>query len=89
MDIVQFAEEFIGLELMDFQKMYLTRLYDIYKKDPESFNKFMYPCCRRYTPFDPMLLLVTIFDQFNKTLSIINKRKAEIQESEDCKKNES
>lgn len=65
MDIVEFVENVAGLKLMDFQKQYLTRVYDIYEKDPESFNKY-YHSCRRYTRFDVIPLFTTMFDSFNK-----------------------
>ena len=66
MDIVEFAERILGLDLLDFQKMYLTRLYDIYEKDPESFNKFTYPCCRGYAKFNAMPLFAAVFSLFNR-----------------------
>lgn len=66
MDIVEFVEGVIGLELLDFQKEYLTRLYDIYEKDPDSFNKFTYPCRRGSAKFDAIPLFAVMFSLFNK-----------------------
>lgn len=66
MDIVEFVERITGLKLLDFQKLYLNRLYDIYEKDPDSFNKFTYPCVRGYARFNRIPLLASIFSLFNK-----------------------
>ena len=66
MGIVEFVEGVIGSKLLDFQKKYLTELYDIYKKDPDSFNKFIYPRCRGSARFDFMPLFAVMFSLFNK-----------------------
>lgn len=66
MDIVEFIEGVMDLKLFDFQKEYLTRLYDIYKKDQDSFNKFTYPCCRGYVKFNAMPLIAILFSVFDK-----------------------
>lgn len=66
MDIVEFVEGVMDLKLLDFQKEYITRLYDIYKKDPDSFNKFMYPHCRGYARFNTIPLFAVMFSLFNK-----------------------
>lgn len=66
MDIVEFIEGVLDLKLLDFQKAYVTRLYDIYKKDPDSFNKFMYSCCRGYAKFNVMPLYRIMFSLFDK-----------------------
>lgn len=66
MDIVEFVEGVMGLELLDFQKKYLTEMYDIYKKDPDSFNKFTYPCRRGSAKFDARPLFAVMFSLFNK-----------------------
>ena len=65
MDIVEFVERVMDLKLLDFQKVYLTRLYDFYKKYPDSFNKFTYPCCRGSARFDFMPLFTVLFRLFN------------------------
>ena len=63
MDIVEFVENVIGFKLLDFQKYYLTRLYDVYKNDPDSFNKVT--CWRGSAKFDAMPLFAVIFRMFN------------------------
>ena len=64
LDIVEFIEKVMGLELLDFQKKYLTELYDIYKKDPDAFNKFTYPCRRGSAIFDARPLFAVMFSLF-------------------------
>jgi hypothetical protein len=66
MDIIEFVEGVMDVKLFDFQKEYVTRLYDIYKKDPDSFNKFIYPCCRGYAKFNAMPSLAVLFSIFDK-----------------------
>ena len=36
--ISEFAEDVLGVKLMGYQKDYLERMYEIYKKDPENFK---------------------------------------------------
>ena len=36
--ISEFAEDVLGVKLMGYQKDYLERMYEIYKKDPEDFK---------------------------------------------------
>ena len=66
MDIVEFAEKFAGMELTDFQKKFLTEMYNAYEKDPDSFNKFTYPCQRGSAIFDVRPILAVIFSLFDK-----------------------
>lgn len=66
MDIVEFVEKVMGLELLDFQKKYLTELYGLYKKDPDSFDKFTYPSRRGSAIFDAKPLFAVIFSLFDK-----------------------
>lgn len=66
MDIVEFVEGVMDLKLLDFQKEYLTRLYDIYEKDPDSFNKFTYPCRRGSARFNMMPVFAMMFSIFDK-----------------------
>lgn len=66
MDIVEFVERVLNVKLFEYQKKFLTKLYDIYKKDPDSFNKFTYPCRRGSAKFDAKPLFVVIFSLFNK-----------------------
>lgn len=66
MDIVEFVEKVTNSELLDFQKKYLTEMYDIYKKDPDSFNKLRYPCQRGSARFNAMPLFSVMFSIFNK-----------------------
>lgn len=63
MDIVEYAENVIGLKLLDFQKYYLTRMYDIYKNDPDSFNKLT--CWRGSANIDVITLLSIMFRLFD------------------------
>ena len=65
MDIVEFAEKVMDLKLLDYQKKYLTELYNIYEKDPDSFNKITYPCQRRSAIFDARPLFAVMFRLFN------------------------
>jgi len=89
-NIVEFAENVMNLKLLDFQKKYLTEMYDIYKKDPDSFNKLTYPCRRGSVKFDAMPLFAVIFSMFNE-IYVLDKIRAEkgLTESEekDGKKN--
>lgn len=66
MNIVEFVEDVVGLKLLDFQKKYLTKLYDIYKKDPDSFDNFTYPCQRGSVIFDARPLFAVIFSRYEK-----------------------
>ncbi len=66
MDIVEFVERILDLKLLDFQKKYLTKMHDIYKNDPDSFNKFTYLCRRGSTEFDIIPLLTVMFRLFDK-----------------------
>ncbi len=34
---VEFAENYLGIELLDWQKEYMTKMYDIYKKNGNTF----------------------------------------------------
>ena len=36
--ISEFAEDVLGVKLIGYQKDYLERMYEIYKKDPENFK---------------------------------------------------
>lgn len=64
MDIVEFVESVMDLKLLDFQKKYLTELYDIYKKDPDSFDNSPYP--RGSARFDVRPLYAVMFSLFDK-----------------------
>lgn len=72
MNIVEFVERVMDLKLLDFQKAYITRLYDIYKKDPDSFNEFIYPCRRGYAKFNAMPLFAVMFRLFDWVTAIQN-----------------
>jgi len=63
MDIVEYAENVIGLKLLDFQKYCLTKMYDIYKNDPDSFNKLT--CWRGSAKIDKIPLLSIMFRLFD------------------------
>ena len=67
MDIVEFAERVLGLKLLEYQKKYLTELYDIYKNDPGSFDKFIYYhyLCRRESLANMCSLFMPIFSLFS------------------------
>jgi len=48
MDIVTFVEDVLGMDLADWQKDYLKRMYDIYENDRDRFIvmcRMGYPTC--------------------------------------------
>ena len=77
MNIVEFVEKVLGLELLDFQKRYLTLLYDVYEKDKETFNKLTFPCRIGSERFDARILYAVIFSIFNEEIESFHKNSCE------------
>lgn len=67
MTVVEFCEEVAEVKLAGWQKEYITKLYDMYVNNPDSFNHPYY--VQRKAPHLSLSLLkalVILFDEYNK-----------------------
>lgn len=66
MSIVDFIEKYSDYNLFPWQKLYVSKLYDIYKEDPENFlHKFCYSCQRANAKFNAAPIFAVLFSMYD------------------------